>query len=228
MAKTASREETMLDTKISKRLSLVTPALCLAMWSCDPDPGPTAPEQVQAMNELVAAQAEIEPERFPVALPPGACDRMARPSVYAMFVERYTDYYLPVDVDTVWYEHDGNTYEAYCIEGPNGCTAWIAGFELTGPITVSAEHCEDVVTETVVVGSTADGCHVETQHMIIEVPTRGCLTAVAPREPPPPTWPQQRHGNTPTQHPTSGPPQDLTTTHHTPPPPPQPAHLVGS
>lgn len=186
----------MIDTKIAKRLSLVTPVLCIAMWSCDPNPGPTAPEQVpvqtRAMDELVAADAPDGPERVPVTLPPGTCDRMARPSVYATFVRRYADYYLPVVVDTVWYEHGGEAHEAHCVEGPNGCEAWIAGYELTGPITVSGEHCEDVVSHTAVVEPTADGCHVETQTMIIEVLTRGCLTQTnPPGPPPPPPWPQQ-------------------------------------
>jgi hypothetical protein len=221
----------MIDTKIAKRLSLVTPALFIAMWSCDPNPGPTAPEQdpvqAHAMEGLVAADAPDEPERIPVTLPPGACDRMARPSVHATFVRRYTDYYLPVVVDTVWYEHGGDVHEAHCIEGQSGCESWIAGYELTGPITVSAEHCEEVVSNTAVVELTSDGCHVETQTMIIEVPTRGCLTQTTPPGPPPlPPWPQQLRATAPTLHPTGGPPDDLAAPRHAPPPPPGPSDLV--
>ena len=190
----------MVDTKIAKRLSLVTPVLCIAMGACDPNPGPTAPEQVPVqtygMDELVAAEAPDGPERMPVTLPPGACDRMARPSVHATFVRRYTDYYLPVVVDAVWYEHGGDLHEAQCVEGQSGCAAWIAGYELTGPITVSAEHCDEVVSRTVVVESTADGCHVETHTMIIEVPARGSQTQTRPPEPPPPPpWPTRLVGS---------------------------------
>ena len=196
----------MIDTKIDKRLSLSATALvAVMMCACDQESGPTTPEPLDAVaaNDLVALEGDDDPRRLPAQLPPGECDRMARPSVHAMVVRRYTDYYLPVDVDAVWFEHDGHTFEARCMQGDRGCEAWLAGYDLLGPITVSTEHCEDVVSKTVVVEPTEDGCHAQTQFMLLEVSTRGCLTGTVPH-PPPPTPPQT--------------PEDLTTPHYVPPP----------
>ena len=115
---------------------------------------------------------------------------MARPSVHVMLVRPYTDYYLPVEADAVWFEHDGHAFEASCIQGDRGCETWIAGYDLVGPITVSAAHCEDIVSETVVVEPTEDGCHAQTQFMLLEMSTRGCMTGSEPHPPPPPPpWP---------------------------------------
>jgi len=177
----------MIDIKLERPSLLASALLVVMTCACDVDSGPTTPEPLDASaaNDLVAPQLD-EPRRVPAQLPPGSCDRMARPSVHALVVRQYTDYFLPVDVDAVWFEHDGNTFEARCIEGPNGCEAWIAGYDLVGPITVSTEHCDEVVSETVVVESTEDGCHAQTQFMMLEVDTRGCLTATNPPQPPPP------------------------------------------
>ena len=82
-----------------------------------------------------------------------------------------------VDVDTVWLEHEGRTYEAHCVKGETECQAWLAGYELEGKITVFTEYCDSVVSETVHVGRTEDGCHVVTELVALEVSTLGCLTA---------------------------------------------------
>lgn len=206
----------MIDTKIDKRLSLSATALAAVMMmigACDVDPGPTTPEPLDASaaNDLVALEGDDDPRRLLAQLPPDLCDRMARPSVHAMVVRRYTDYYLPVDVDAVWFEHDGHAFEARCIQGNRGCEAWIAGYDLLGPITVSTEHCEEVVSETVVVEPTSDGCHAQTQFMLLEVSTRECMTGTEPH-PPPPTPPTR--------------PGALTTVSPAPPPPGPPDEMA--
>ncbi|MCB9717215.1 MAG: hypothetical protein H6712_25420 [Myxococcales bacterium] len=120
--------------------------------ACDPDPG------------------------FPGrAQQPTGCDHMARPSVYVLPVVEHDDYLLPAPVDMVWFQHEGETYEARCIATDEGCTGpWVAGYELEGPITVSTEYCETVVSQSVKVGRTEDGCHVATEYVILPVSTQGC------------------------------------------------------
>lgn len=138
--------------------------------------------------EVDDARCPVGPER----LPPWDCDKMAHPSVHVMVAKRMDDYYQPVDVDMVWFEHGGRTFEARCIQGEDGhCLAWLAGYELGGPITVSTEYCDTVVSQVVQVQPIPDSCHVETEYMILEVSTRGCLTAAGmePAPPPPPRWP---------------------------------------
>lgn len=185
----------MFDSSLDTPLSILALALgSVVVCGCDPEPGPTTPEPLQAasVDELVALADDDDPRRQAV-LPPGTCDRMARPSVYVKVVRRFTDYYVPVDVDAVWFEHDGQTSEALCVLGDRGCETWLAGYDLLGPIVVSTEHCGDVVSETVVVEPTADGCHADTRFMMLEVSTRGCLTSndppPSPPPPSPPPWP---------------------------------------
>lgn len=182
----------MFDSSLDEPLSILTLALCsVVAFGCDPEPGPTTPEPLLTAADDLATLADDDDPRRQAVLPPGTCDRMARPSVYVKVMRRFTDYYVPVDVDTVWFEHDGHTFEANCVLGDRGCETWLAGYDLVGPIVVSTEHCEDVVSETVVVEPTADGCHADTQFMMLEVSTRGCLTSNDPPSPPPapPPWP---------------------------------------
>ncbi|MEX1365301.1 MAG: hypothetical protein AB1Z98_19390 [Nannocystaceae bacterium] len=127
-----------------------------------------------------------------VQLPPDQCDYVAYPSVHVVPVRKYDDYYLPVEVDMVWFEHEGETHEARCIWGDDGCTnAWIAGYELEGPINLSTEYCDTVVSKAVKIDRTEDGCHVQTQYMMLEVSTRGCLSDSLPdlHPPTPPSGP---------------------------------------
>jgi hypothetical protein len=195
-----------------------------AVLSCDVEPAET--ELVD--REIDAYGCPIDSER----LPPSECDKMARPSVHVYVAKRFEDYFAPVDVDAVWFEHEGHTFEARCLQGDDGCIAWIAGYELEGPITVSTEYCETVVGETVKVDRLPDGCHVQTQYMTLEVSTRGCLTSEdeAADPPPVPGGPWSLTTADTSQHPGHGPPgerpSDLTTPHHFPPPPPMPGALV--
>lgn len=136
--------------------------------------------------EVDDAHCPVGPER----LPPWDCDKMAHPSVHVVVAKRYDDYFAPVDVDMVWFESHGRTFEARCLQGDDGkCMAWMAGYELEGPITVSTEHCDTVVSKTVDVQQIPDSCHVRTEYMMLEVSTRGCLTAEQEDPPPPPQWP---------------------------------------
>ena len=146
------------------------------------------------MIEVDDAACPLQPERMAATAPtdPVTCDRSANPSVQVFPVLRHDDYYTPVDVDMVWYVHDGQTYEANCLETGHGCAAWLAGYELAGPITVFTEYCDTLVTQTVDVQPIPDTCHVRTEYMLLEVSTRGCMAADTqdPPEPPPdPGWP---------------------------------------
>ena len=114
------------------------------------------------------------------------CDYAARPSVHVVPVRRF-DYYNQVDdVDSLWFVHAGKTHEARCLDSEGTCSGtWIAGYELEGRIEVSTEYCDKVVSKSVEVGRTEDGCHVETEFMLLEVDTTGCLTGQTPPTPPP-------------------------------------------
>lgn len=154
-----------------------------AVTSCDTEPCEVDPYDPACTPEPYSDER--------VQNPSGECDLMARPSVHVVPVRKYDDYYLPVAVESVWFVHEGETYEARCIWGDEGCTdAWIAGYEMVGPITVSTEYCETVVSQAVKVDRTPDGCHPATEYMFLEVSTRGCLSDQQPDSgPPEPKWP---------------------------------------
>jgi hypothetical protein len=179
--------------------------------------------------EVDGASCPMDPERLPLPPPPPptGCDEMAHPSVHVVVAKRYEDYFVPVDVDAVWFQYAGHTFEARCLQGDQGCYAWIAGYELEGPITVSTEHCDTVVSETVTVHSLPDGCHVQTEYMVLEVSTLGCLATEQEDPPPPP--PPRPWNLTSVEDPSNasaGAPTELTTAHHLPPPPGSPDDLA--
>lgn len=148
-----------------------------------------------AVSSCDAAPCEIDPydpacspEPYDprVQNPGGQCDLMARPSVQVVPVRKYDDFFMPVEVEMVLFEHEGQTHEARCVWGDDGCSnVWIAGYELTGPIKVSTQWCETEVSQTVEVGLTDDECHAKTEYVLLEVSTRGCLTAAEPDRAPP-------------------------------------------
>lgn len=124
----------------------------------------------------------VGPER----IPPWECDELAHPSVVVMVAKKYDDYYAKVPVDDVWFSHMGETYEARCMENGQGeCDLWFAGYDLAGPITVSTEYCDTVVSDSVKVDMEPNSCHVATEYMILEVSTLGCLTDQLPDAKPP-------------------------------------------
>ncbi len=164
-------------------------ATAFAISSCDID----TCSEMDPDDPLCHPDALTREDPGPTALTsivPGECDRIARPSVHVVPVLHNDDYMLPVEVESVWFTHDGQTHEARCIHDGEECTSmWVAGYELDGPITVGTEYCDTTVEKTVVVERTPDGCHVETQFMLLEVSTRGCLTdRDEPGAPPPPPW----------------------------------------
>jgi hypothetical protein len=128
-----------------------------------------------------ADNAEWQPrdEELGIAAPGQICDLVAHPSVYFVPVRVFDDFTLVVDVDAVWYEYEGNVYEALCLpDGADGCHAWVAGWEREGEIRVSTEYCDVVVdSEEIVVPIDDAGCHVVTQFVLQPVSTRGCLSS---------------------------------------------------
>ncbi len=128
--------------------------------------------------------AETEPprerDRIEEAAPAEQpCDLVARASIYFAPVRVYDDFWEAVEVDAVWYEHEGQTYEATCLPEPDGdCLAWAAGWEQQGEITVWTEYCDEIVETTETVPIDEDGCHVQTQYVLQPVSTRGCLATL--------------------------------------------------
>lgn len=171
------------------------------------------------------------------------CDLMARPSVFVYVARQYDDYLAPAPVKELRWTHEGPATgpraklggPGYCLEGnaEDGCSTWTAGWEVAGNISVSTEWCDTIVSETVTVPMTEDGCHVETQFVTLLVSTKGCI---AGEEPPAPPTPPQGPKDLKALPDTPGPqgPDDFTTpaggsphgptdvTNRTPLPPPQP------
>ena len=113
------------------------------------------------------------------------CDRSAHPSVLVN-VSKIAGGDMAVNVtprEGVWFEHDGVRHEASCLPGPNNtCVSYMAGLELSGRILIGTDYCDQTFTEAVSVDMTADGCHVETEHVSLVVNDTGCL-ADAPEGP---------------------------------------------
>lgn len=119
-------------------------------------------------------------EDFPLK-DPAHCDKMARPSAHIWVVQRYDDYYATVPVDKVyWTTKDGGKQDARCLTdlADGSCYAWVAGYEIPGKMEISTEWCDVEVKRQIDVGMTEDGCHVQTEYMMLEVETRGCLAGV--------------------------------------------------
>jgi len=112
------------------------------------------------------------------------CDMAAYPAVFVSVVQRYDDYFATVPVEMVQWTYEGQTYDARCLgtPGSDDCYAWVAGYETPGEIEVKTEYCDVEVSDIVHVGVTEDGCHVQTEYLMLEVNTRGCM---AGSEPPP-------------------------------------------
>jgi hypothetical protein len=136
--------------------------LCLTGVACDAGGGEPVPR-----------------DHFGESAPPEQpCDLVARASVYFVPVRVQDDFSLSVEVDAVWYEHEGQTYEATCLPERDGsCLAWVAGWEREGEIRVWTDYCEVVVETVRTVPIDETGCHVETQYVLQPVSTRGCLVS---------------------------------------------------
>lgn len=167
-------------------------ATALAISSCDVDPceemNPDDPLCQPDPLEGRSQEGAVDSLRAPPE-PGPECSPVAHPSVHVVPVQRFDDYFVVVDVNTVWFEHEGKVQEARCVMEDDECTgAWIAGYGLAGRITVSTEYCDHMVSKTVEVGHTEDGCHVESEFVMLEVNTTGCETTPPPETTPPESW----------------------------------------
>ncbi len=121
------------------------------------------------------------------------CDAVPRPSVHVYVARQVQDMLIGVDVDRVWFEHDGRKGEASCVDADGGiCDTWLAGRELEGEIELHTEYCDKEFTQTVTVERGEDGCHVDTVYAWLAVDTLNCLTSDGTPTPPPPP-PNEAH-----------------------------------
>jgi hypothetical protein len=154
-------------------------------------------EACHAETEEIAVIVDCDEARPVVAQ--GTCDAGARPSVFVYVAREYDDYLEAVPVDRVWYEHEGRVAEATCaavdVDADEGCSVWIAGWEMEGRFRISTTWCDTVVSETVSVEMTDDGCHVKSEFVVLPVSTRGCVTSEpAPEDPGDPPGPREAYG----------------------------------
>ena len=68
-------------------------------------------------------------------------------------------------------------HQAFCIADADGtgCRAWIAGFDTEGEFTVGTTYCGVEVQQTIVVEKELLACHVQTEYVVLDVETTGCL-----------------------------------------------------
>lgn len=129
--------------------------------------------------------AEAEPKR---------CDLTARPSALVYVASEHDDYLQAEPVERVWYQYqdEERVREATCATGPldedGKCSLWLAGWEQPGRFRIYTQWCDTVVRETAAVEMTEDGCHVDTEFVVLPVSTRGCETSepadIDPTQPP--------------------------------------------
>jgi hypothetical protein len=127
--------------------------------------------------ELTSGTHEPEPGTPPIGTPPPTeCTLEARPSIIADVVADKDGRLTPVDPDRVWYFWDGDPgqrqWPGACLN--EECSKFAAGREEVGTFRVAAEVCGNVVTESVDVVKTEDGCHVATKQVILEADLTGC------------------------------------------------------
>jgi hypothetical protein len=138
------------------------------------------------------------------------CTLEARPSVLVSVVGQVESHLQPLPADRVFYEvHEPptpkqptNAQSPQHPEHPNSgempgiclndaCTMFAAGFERTGDFEVGAEVCGQVITASVSVGETSNGCHVDTQHVQLMADASKCKPVqVAVSTPPPKPKPE--------------------------------------
>lgn len=120
------------------------------------------------------------------------CDASARPSVFVYVAQQYDDYLQAVPVDRVWFEYEGRIADARCaaVDTSGACATWVAGWDMPGRFRVFTSWCDTEVSQTVSVEATEDGCHVDTEFVVLPVSTRGCLETEPerPDTPHPPGW----------------------------------------
>ncbi|MFO7566837.1 MAG: hypothetical protein R6X02_29610 [Enhygromyxa sp.] len=115
------------------------------------------------------------------------CTLEARASAIVQFVDSSTGSSAPVLVPAskVWFEFSDETglhesQRAQCLD--ENCTEWLLGYERPGSYVVHATVCGQEYTQTISVGMTDDGCHVDTQWIKIEVDSSTCRPDLAPAD----------------------------------------------
>lgn len=132
-----------------------------------------------------APQAEV-----PIgAVPPVTCTLESRPSVLVDVQARIGDQTMPIPTDKVFYSWSGDTaggeLPGLCLN--EECSSFAAGREQEGTFVVGAEVCGKAVTAEVEVGKTEDGCHVETESVVLTPDLDACKTPLEFTAPPAPT-----------------------------------------
>jgi hypothetical protein len=115
------------------------------------------------------------------------CTLEARASAIVQFVDTSTGSSAPVLVpaSAVWFafSDENGVHEkqrAQCLD--EKCTEWLLGYERPGVYEIHATVCGQEYTRTITVGTTADGCHVETQWVKMEVDSSTCRPDLTPAD----------------------------------------------
>lgn len=124
-----------------------------------------------------ASSCTVDPADLPVGHPePVACTLEARPSVVADVVIPNVDRLVPWKPDRVWYEWSGDKggrqIPGICLNSE--CSQFAAGREQVGHFELFAEVCGAVFSTEVEVGETEDGCHVDTESVVIQASVQSC------------------------------------------------------
>ncbi len=106
------------------------------------------------------------------------CTEMAVPSVRVLVEDEAGE---PVEAAEVWWSVDGGEPKLASCGAPEGCSGWIAGWEVAGDFTITvdflepaAQGCcwfEDQVEVEVTVAFGPDFCHVQTEEVTVVVDT---------------------------------------------------------
>jgi hypothetical protein len=142
------------------------------------------PESCGTHKEPLFEKIDAEPV-------PKLCDLMAHPSAMVWTLQQFDDYQASVDVESLWYTHEDQRYQARCFDphadGSAGCSIWIAGMEQAGNLNLFTEWCGQEQSKEIRVGMTDDGCHVETEYVSMLLSRIGCITGEPDPEKPPKT-----------------------------------------
>jgi hypothetical protein len=108
------------------------------------------------------------------------CTTESRASVVINVVDENGD---PIHADKVTYTvtDDAGPRSSAPVPGAEAaecadddCTEWVAGYETEGLFVITAEVCGRTVEGRANVEMTEDGCHVETEHLVLEADTLNC------------------------------------------------------
>jgi hypothetical protein len=124
---------------------------------------------------IIADGSACPAEPLPITAPPEqACTKESRPSVLVDVFHDSDGSLIPIGTDRAFYTVGDQDREAPATCLNPECSSFAAGRELEGTINVNAEVCGSVVSASVDVGMTADGCHVDTQNVILVANTSKC------------------------------------------------------